>query len=62
MNYYSVKENKKKRDIPLPGSPTDRGMSFRSMHHIFELIRQRAPQFKYQVDVSLFEIYNDQVR
>ena len=46
----------------MQGPEIDPGVSFRSAAELFRLIKEERTDYVYSVSVSLFEIYNEEVR
>jgi hypothetical protein len=46
----------------MEGPATDRGINFRSLQRLFELKEQRESEFLYTIEVSLLEIYNEDIK
>lgn len=46
----------------MEGPESDRGINFRALQHLFQLIEERGSEFEYTVEVSLLEIYNESIR
>jgi len=45
----------------MEGPPNDRGINFRSLQRLFELKKEREEEFEYTIEVSLLEIYNENI-
>lgn len=46
----------------MEGPSTDRGINFRSLQRLFQLKQQREEEFEYKIEVSLLEIYNEEIK
>ena len=46
----------------MQGEPADPGINVRAIHEVFRLRQERCDTHKYDVTVSMFEIYNETVR
>lgn len=45
----------------MEGPTSDRGINFRSLQRLFELKKDREQEFEYNIEVSLLEIYNENI-
>jgi kinesin family protein C2/C3 len=45
----------------MEGPDNDRGINFRSLKQLFELKKEREDEFEYTIEVSLLEIYNEEI-
>eukprot|EP00697_Spironema_sp_BW2_P004201 gnl/Spiro4/15693_TR8438_c0_g1_i1.p1 gnl/Spiro4/15693_TR8438_c0_g1~~gnl/Spiro4/15693_TR8438_c0_g1_i1.p1 ORF type:complete len:1031 (+),score=286.05 gnl/Spiro4/15693_TR8438_c0_g1_i1:63-3155(+) len=46
----------------MEGPPEDPGINYRTLQNLFDLSSQRAPDFQYELTMSILEIYNEQIR
>ena len=46
----------------MEGNSDNEGIIIRALHEVFELIKERSGTYKYEIDMSLIEIYNEKVR
>ncbi|ETO31642.1 hypothetical protein RFI_05478 [Reticulomyxa filosa] len=46
----------------MNGPPENPGVNLRALKNLFKLAQDRKPMFEYEIKVSIFEIYNEEVR
>lgn len=46
----------------MEGTPDARGVNYRTLQKLFEIITERKGDFKYEVSVNVLEVYNEQIR
>jgi len=50
------------KTFTMNGPPEDPGVNLRALKNLFKLAGDRKPMFEYDIKVSIFEIYNEEVR
>ena len=45
----------------MNGPKENPGVNLRALKHLFKITEERAPQFQYKIEVSIFEIYNEKI-
>ncbi|GAQ88640.1 kinesin [Klebsormidium nitens] len=50
------------KTFTMEGTPANRGVNYRTIDELFQLARQRHGEARYDVSVSVLEIYNEQIR
>jgi kinesin family protein C2/C3 len=46
----------------MEGTEEDHGVNFRTLEQVFCMIKEREKLFRYDVSVSVLEVYNEQIR
>lgn len=46
----------------MEGTDEARGVNFRTLEELFYIIKERQQQFRYEISVSVLEVYNEQIR
>jgi len=46
----------------MEGTEEARGVNFRTLEQLFCIIRERQKLYRYDVSVSVLEVYNEQIR
>jgi kinesin family protein C2/C3 len=46
----------------MEGTEEDRGVNFRTLEQVFHMIKEREKLFRYDVSVSVLEVYNEQIK
>lgn len=46
----------------MEGTTEARGVNYRTLEELFRIIEERKSTFKYEVSVSVLEVYNEQIR
>jgi Kinesin-like protein len=46
----------------MEGPPQDRGVFHKAIEELFKMIKERHQHYEYSVEISLMEIYNEQLR
>ena len=46
----------------MEGTDEARGVNFRTLEELFHIIKERQQQFRYDISVSVLEVYNEQIR
>eukprot|EP01018_Ginkgo_biloba_P006102 Gb_27150 [translate_table: standard] len=46
----------------MEGTPENRGVNFRTLEELFRVADERKEQYKYDISVSVLEVYNEQIR
>ncbi|KAL9366250.1 hypothetical protein Peur_037449 [Populus x canadensis] len=50
------------KTFTMEGTEEDRGVNFRTLEQVFCMIKEREKLFRYDVSVSVLEVYNEQIR
>ncbi|XP_020271145.1 kinesin-like protein KIN-14R [Asparagus officinalis] len=50
------------KTFTMEGTEEARGVNFRTLEELFRVIRERQGMFKYELTVSVLEVYNEQIR
>lgn len=50
------------KTFTMEGTHDARGVNYRTLHELFQLIKDREHQYTYEVSVSALEVYNEQIR
>lgn len=46
----------------MEGTDEARGVNFRTLEELFRIIDERKKQIRYEICVSVLEVYNEQIR
>lgn len=46
----------------MEGPQQDRGVYYRAIDELFQIINERSQNYEYSLEISLLEIYNEQIR
>lgn len=46
----------------MEGTNDNRGVNFRTLEELFRVINERKNQIRYEISVSVLEVYNEQIR
>lgn len=46
----------------MEGTNEARGVNYRTLEELFHIIEERKSTFRYEVSVSVLEVYNEQIR
>lgn len=50
------------KTFTMEGSNDARGVNYRTLENLFHIIDERKNTFRYEVTVSVLEVYNEQIR
>lgn len=50
------------KTFTMEGTEEARGVNFRTLEELFHIITERKKLFRYDVSVSVLEVYNEQIR
>ncbi|KAL4588880.1 hypothetical protein LXL04_001778 [Taraxacum kok-saghyz] len=50
------------KTFTMEGTDGDRGVNFRTLQELFRVINERRNQIRYEISVSVLEVYNEQIR
>ncbi|KAJ6332750.1 hypothetical protein OIU77_008744 [Salix suchowensis] len=50
------------KTFTMEGTEEDRGVNFRTLEQLFRMIKEREKLFRYDVSVSVLEVYNEQIQ
>lgn len=50
------------KTFTMEGTDEARGVNFRTLEELFHIIKERQQQFRYDISVSVLEVYNEQIR
>jgi kinesin family protein C2/C3 len=50
------------KTFTMEGTEEDRGVNFRTLEQVFCMIKEREKLFRFDVSVSVLEVYNEQIR
>ncbi|GAB2286830.1 hypothetical protein Dimus_021221 [Dionaea muscipula] len=50
------------KTFTMEGTSTNRGVNYRTVEELFEISKERSDTFKYNISVSVLEVYNEQIR
>lgn len=45
----------------MEGTHDERGVNYRTLEELFRIIREREGLFRYELTVSVLEVYNEQI-
>lgn len=46
----------------MEGKESARGVNFRTLEKMFDIIKERQTLVRYEISVSVLEVYNEQIR
>ena len=46
----------------MEGTPENRGVNYRTLEELFRISRERTSTMKYELFVSMLEVYNEKIR
>ena len=49
------------KTFTMEGTEEARGVNYRTLEELFRVIRERQGMFKYELTVSVLEVYNEQI-
>lgn len=50
------------KTFTMEGTEEDRGVNYRTLEELFRVIGERRGMFRYELTVSVLEVYNEQIR
>jgi len=50
------------KTFTMDGADDNPGVNLRALRQLFKMAEDRAPMFEYSIKVSIFEIYNEEIR
>ncbi|KAL2349000.1 hypothetical protein Fmac_003000 [Flemingia macrophylla] len=50
------------KTFTMEGTEQNRGVNYRTLEHLFKICNERSETFKYEIAVSVLEVYNEQIR
>ncbi|XP_020217268.1 kinesin-like protein KIN-14R isoform X2 [Cajanus cajan] len=50
------------KTFTMEGTEQNRGVNYRTLEHLFKISNERSETFKYDISVSVLEVYNEQIR
>lgn len=50
------------KTFTMEGTPDDRGVNYRTLKNLFQIIKERENRYNYEISVSVLEVYNEQIR
>ena len=50
------------KTFTMQGNATNPGVNIRALQHLFTIAEYRKPDFEYNINVSMIEIYNEKIR
>jgi kinesin family protein C2/C3 len=50
------------KTFTMEGSVANRGVNYRTLEELFNIAAQRKGEIKYDISVSVMEVYNEQIR
>ncbi|ERN12672.1 kinesin-like protein KIN-14S isoform X1 [Amborella trichopoda] len=50
------------KTFTMEGTPEDRGVNYRTLEELFHISRERKATMKYDLSVSMLEVYNERIR
>ncbi|KAK4263065.1 hypothetical protein QN277_028541 [Acacia crassicarpa] len=50
------------KTFTMEGTEQNRGVNYRTLEHLFEIAKERSETFAYEINVSVLEVYNEQIR
>ncbi|KAL5977441.1 hypothetical protein ACLOJK_021787 [Asimina triloba] len=50
------------KTFTMEGTEQARGVNYRTLEQLFQIIRERQHLFRYEISVSVLEVYNEQIR
>lgn len=46
----------------MEGTHDNRGVNYRTLEELFHIVEERKKTFRYEISVSVLEVYNEQIR
>lgn len=50
------------KTFTMEGTEEARGVNFRTLEKMFDIIKERQTLYSYEISVSVLEVYNEQIR
>lgn len=50
------------KTFTMEGTQEDRGVNYRTLKNLFQIIKERENRYNYEISVSVLEVYNEQIR
>lgn len=50
------------KTFTMEGTPEERGVNYRTLEELFRLSEERKGVMKYELNVSMLEVYNEKIR
>lgn len=50
------------KTFTMEGSEHNRGVNYRTLEQLFNIVKERRETFVYDISVSVLEVYNEQIR
>lgn len=50
------------KTFTMEGTPENRGVNYRTLEELFKISRDRSSTMKYELSVSMLEVYNEKIR
>jgi kinesin family member C2/C3 len=50
------------KTFTMEGTKDERGVNYKTLEELFRIIREREGLFRYELIVSVLEVYNEQIR
>jgi len=50
------------KTFTMEGTERDRGVNYKSLEELFKIVNEREATYKYDLSVSILEVYNEQIR
>ncbi|KAK8717372.1 hypothetical protein V6N13_044643 [Hibiscus sabdariffa] len=50
------------KTFTMEGTDQNRGVNYRTLEELFQIAKERSDRFKYNISVSVLEVYNEQIR
>ncbi|KAL1214469.1 Kinesin-like protein KIN-14Q [Cardamine amara subsp. amara] len=50
------------KTFTMEGTQHDRGVNYRTLENLFQIIKERENRYNYEISVSVLEVYNEQIR
>ncbi|XP_010537662.1 PREDICTED: uncharacterized protein LOC104812281 [Tarenaya hassleriana] len=50
------------KTFTMEGTVNDRGVNYRTLEKLFQIVKERENLYKYEISVSVLEVYNEQIR
>lgn len=50
------------KTFTMEGSEHNRGVNYRTLQQLFNIVKERRETFVYDISVSVLEVYNEQIR
>ncbi|KFK41647.1 hypothetical protein AALP_AA2G154700 [Arabis alpina] len=50
------------KTFTMEGTQDDRGVNYRTLNNLFQIIKERENRYSYEISVSVLEVYNEQIR